>query len=444
MRKILIVDDHPHIARTLEIMLSDDGYDVLKATSGEMALSLLEAHPIDFVLLDLHLPGISGLEVLRRLRDCHRDVDVIVITAHGSVQTAVEAMKEGAFDYMTKPFSPEEVRHRLSQLEQIRALKDEVAGLRRRMGELPFGSELITQSPAVLHLLEIAKGVALSDATILLTGETGTGKTQLARLIHSSSRRQHGPFVTLDCTSFQETLLESELFGHQRGAFTGAVADKIGKVETAEGGTLFLDEVGDIPLHLQSKLLRLMEQKSYERLGDPTPRHVDARIIAATHRDLTDMVREKMFREDLFYRLSVVELVLPALRSRPEDILLLARNFVAKFSQAHGKQVTEWQPDVESTLIRYSWPGNVRELAHAIERAVLLAPGREIRLEHLPERMTASFVGSPASNEILSLAALEERHIRYVLSLQHSLEETAHLLGINTSTLWRKRKKYNI
>jgi NtrC-family two-component system response regulator AlgB len=444
MSRILVVDDDAHIVRTLEIMLQGDGHEVLSAKSGEEALDRLERQSVDVALVDLQLPGMSGTDLLRHLRDAHRDVQAVIITAHGSIETAVEAMKEGAFDYLTKPFSPDQVRHRLQQIERVARLQSEVAGLRRRVGDLPFKSDFATQNPPTLHLLEVARDVATSDATVLVTGESGTGKTLLARLIHARSARSGGPFVVVDCTSFQESLLESELFGHKRGAFTGAVSDKVGKVETAQGGTLFLDEIGEVPLHLQGKLLRLVEDRTFERLGDPAPRQVDARIIAATNRDLQEMVRERLFREDLFYRLSVVELCLPALRNRTEDVLLLAGEFISSFGKAHNRKVTGWDEEGERALVTYSWPGNVRELAHAIERAVLLAPGRIIRLEHLPERLKEKSAASGASDDHLTLAELEERHIRRALALNLSQDETARRLGIDPSTLWRKRKKYGL
>jgi len=442
MSTVLVVDDDPHIVRTLEIMLRDDGHEVVTAASGEEALERVARHAVDVALVDLQLPGIDGTAVLRHLRDEHREVETVIITAHGSIETAVEAMKEGAFDYLTKPFSPEQVRHRLRQIERVRKLQSEVAGLKRRVGELPFGAGFTTQDPVTQHLLKLAREVAASEATVLVSGESGTGKTLLARLVHGASPRSQGPFVTVDCASLQESLLESELFGHKRGAFTGAVADKEGKVETAQGGTLFLDEVGELPAHLQGKLLRLVEEKTYERLGDPAPRKVDARIVAATNRDLEEMVREKAFREDLFFRLSVVDLAIPPLRKRLEDILLLAAEFVAAASRTHDRRVTGWDQEVERILVGYWWPGNVRELAHTVERAVLLCSGDTICLEHLPARLAGA--PAPVDEQLLSLAELEERQIRKALALGLPLEETAQRLGIDPSTLWRKRKKLGI
>lgn len=444
MLRVLIVDDDPHISRTLEIMLRGDGHEVLRTGSAEEALDLLEAEPVDMALIDLQLPGMSGTELLRRLRDAHRNVTPIIITAHGSVETAVEAMKEGAFDYLTKPFSPEQVRLRLSQARRVLDLEREVAGLRRRLGDLPFRDEFVSRSPAVLHLLETARSVAASDATVLVTGESGTGKSLLARLIHEASSRRDGPFVTVDCTSFQESLLESELFGHTRGSFTGAVADKPGKVELAQGGTLFLDEIGEVPLHLQAKLLRLVETREFERLGDPTVRTVDARLVAATNRDLEDLVRAKEFREDLFYRVSVVDLALPPLRRRPEDISALARRFLDEYARAHGRPVEDWEPAVEAVFLRHPWPGNVRELAHAVESCVLMAPGRTVRLEHLPRRLRDEPAQDGQEGPLPTLAELEERHIRRVLQSTDLLDEAAHVLGISPSTLWRKRRRLGI
>lgn len=444
MSRILVLDDDPHIVRTLEILLAGDGHEVRSARSGEEALRALEREPVDMALVDLQLPGMSGTAFLRAMREARRDVRAIIITAHGSIETAVEAMKEGAFDYLTKPFSPEQVRHRIGQIERVAALEKEVRGLRGRVGDLPFSGEFVTQSPAVADLLEVSRSVAASDATVLIQGESGSGKTLLARLIHKSSARKEGPFVTLDCTSFQESLLESELFGHKRGSFTGAVSDRQGKVEMADGGTLFLDEVGEVPPHLQGKLLRLVEERAYERVGDPRPRSVDARVIAATHRDLPAMVREREFREDLFFRLSVVDLSIPPLRQRPGDIPLLASAFLEHFCRVHDREVTGWDDEALEAMASHPWPGNVRELAHAIERAVLLTRGRRILRQHLPDRLrdATSATGVPGGTS--SLAEVEERHLRAVLARGLPQEETARLLGIDPSTLWRKRKKLGL
>ena len=444
MSRILVVDDDPHIVRTLEIMLKDDGHEVFVALTGEAALERLKTNEIEAAFIDLQLPGIGGADVLRYIRKQHPGVDAIIITAYGSIESAVEAMKDGAFDYLTKPFSPERVRHRLGQLVQLRTLRSKVAGLRRRLADLPFKGRFVTENPATLNVLETARHVAQSDSTVLITGESGTGKTLLARLVHEASERKEGPFVTLDCTCFRESLLESELFGHKKGAFTGAIESKPGKAEQADGGTLFLDEVGEIPLQLQGKLMRLVDERVYERVCDPETRKLNVRIIAATNRDPRDLVREKAFREDLFYRLSVVDLALPSLRNRPEDILPLGREFLSRYSQVHDKDVGEWDEDVEETLLSYQWPGNVRELAHSLERAVLLARSKTIHREHLSSRIIETENASLSETVCLSLAQLEEHHIRKTLSLNLPLEESARRLGVNPSTLWRKRKRYGI
>lgn len=444
MSRILILDDDPHILRSLEIMLKGDEHEVWSVPDAESALDFLEKQYTDIVLVDLQLPGMSGLEFLRKLRDLHRDTDAIIITAHGSIETAVDSMKEGALDYLTKPFSPEQVRHRILQVERMRGYKSEVSGLRRLLGEVPHATEFITRNPAVRNLLEMARTVAETDASVLIIGESGTGKSLLAKLIHGWSPRRDGPFAIVDCTSFQETLLESELFGHKRGAFTGAVADKQGKVETAQNGTLFLDEIGEIPLQMQAKLLRLIEDRTYERLGDPAPRTIDTRIIAATNRDLAEMVQEKEFRQDLFYRLNVVELTIPPLRQRVEDILLLSQRLLDEFNKAHNRVVEKTGEDVENFLLHYAWPGNVRELANLMERAVLLCPGREIRMEHLPPRVLSNGEHGSETFDFAPLAVAEENHLRKALSLGLSMEETARLLGIDPSTLWRKRKKFGL
>ncbi len=445
MSRILVVDDDKHILRTLQILLEEDGHEVYAAGCAEDALPILQDGPVDVALVDLQLPGMSGTDLLRILRDKYRNVESIIITAHGSIATAVEAMKEGAFDYLTKPFTPEQVRHRVEQIERVRRLESEVAGLRQRVEGVPFKGDFYTNSARVLHLLEVARQVAASDVTVLITGESGTGKTLLARLIHTASNRSSGPFASVDCSTLKESLLESELFGHMRGAFTGATADKPGKVEAAHKGTLFLDEVGEIPLHLQGKLLRLVEERTFERLGDPTPRTVDTRVVAATNRDLEEMVKEGQFRQDLFYRLSVVDLSLPAIRHRTEDILPLARRFLDEFCKIHGKRITQWDAEVEPLLLTYRWPGNVREMANAMQAATLMAPGRTLRIEHLPKRIQDASKELPDCDQgIVPLALVEEREIRKALALNLSLEETAAQLGIAPATLWRKRKKFGI
>ncbi len=442
MSRILILDDDPQIVKTLGIMLRGDGHSVFKAATAEDALSLMAHEAVDIALVDLQLPGMSGLDFLKHLRDRHRDVYAIIITAHGSIESAIEATKEGTFDYLTKPFNPEQVRHRITRIEEIARLRSEVKDLKR---ELHGGREgMNTRNPELRHLLEIAHGVAKKEATVLITGESGTGKNLLAKLIHRWSPRKDRSLALVDCTAFKASLLESELFGHTKGAFTGAIADKPGKVDAAAGGTLFLDEIGEVPLNLQSKLLRLVEERTYERVGDPKSRSVDARLITATNRDLERMAGEKTFREDLFYRLSVFEIAIPPLRHRLEDIHLLTSWFIREFADRHGKTVHAMDETARELLLRYPWPGNVRELSNVIERAVLLCPGEELRAEHLPERIERITACGLDGDEILPLAAVEEEHIRRAIAKDLPQEEIAQLLGIAPSTLWRKRKRYGI
>jgi NtrC-family two-component system response regulator AlgB len=444
MSEILVIDDDAAIRRALEMQLRGDGHSIRSAASGEAALDILNDHACAIVLLDLRLPGMSGEETLEQIRARHPDSHVVIITAHGSIDSAVQAIKAGAYDYLTKPFTPDEVRVRIRNIERLESLRGEVSSMRRRLGELPFGDEFLTQSPEVLATLETAQRVAASDATILLTGESGTGKSLLARLVHQASPRRDRPFVTVDFGSIHETLLVPELFGVRQGAFTGAVRDAAGKVAAAEGGTLFLDEVGELPVHLQSRLLRLVESRTYERVGEAKERSADVRIIAATNRDLEEMVNAGDFRSDLFYRLSVVEIGLHPLRSRPEDVPLLAGRIFEGLQGAHGRLLDGWTEAVGRLLVRYPWPGNVRELAHVIERAVLVSPGPRITESDLPERLTGAPLGESESNGVEPLAVVEERQLRRALARGLPLEKTAELLGIDPSTLWRKRKRYGL
>jgi NtrC-family two-component system response regulator AlgB len=444
MSEILVVDDDASIRRALEIQLRGDGHSVRSAASGEAALHLLGDQASTVVLLDLRLPGMSGEETLEQIRTRHPDSHVVIITAHGSIDSAVHAIKAGAHDYLTKPFTPDEVRVRIRHIEELECLRGEVRSMRRRLGELPFGDGFLTQSPEMLRVLETAERVASTDATILLTGESGTGKSLLARLVHGASQRREGPFVTVDFGSIHETLLESELFGVRQGAFTGAVRDTAGKVAAAEAGTLFLDEVGELPPHLQSRLLRLVESRTFERVGEARERTADVRIIAATNRDLEEMVSDGAFRSDLFYRLSVVEIGLPALRSRPEDVLLLAGRILEALQEAHGRALDGWTEEVGRLLVRYPWPGNVRELAHVIERALLVSSGPRISEADLPDRLTGAPPGEIGTNGLEPLSVVEERHLRQALVRGLPLEKTAELLGIDPSTLWRKRKRYGL
>lgn len=440
---ILVLDDDPSIRRTLEILLTSDGHTVEVSGSGEEALEKCKLLHPDAAFVDLQLPGMSGIEFIKIVRENHPEMRPIIITAYGSIETAVSAMREGAFDYLTKPFSPQEVRHRISRLNLVLNLEKENTFLKRRVRNEPFSGEFLTTDDTLKEALGNIEKIAVTDAPVHISGESGTGKSFLARLIHDGSHRKAGPFAAIDCTAFHENLLESELFGHKKGAFTGAVSDKPGKVEMAQGGTLFLDEIGEIPLHLQAKLLRLVEENKFERLGENNTRTLDTRIISATNRNLEEMVSQKLFREDLFYRLCVVDVYIPPLRSRPGDIIMLLDEFIARYRQRHSKKVSGWDSDFEKAVLSYAWPGNVRELSRAVERAVLFSESAKLAFKNLPKRVQDG-KNIEGMFEFRTLSQLEEETIKSVLALGKSMEETAEILGIDTSTLWRKRKKLGI
>jgi NtrC-family two-component system response regulator AlgB len=350
-------------------------------------------------------------------------------------------MRRGAFDYLAKPFTPDQVRVVLDRSSLVRGLRNRVAALEELVGRLAPDVELETREPAFRSVLETAWQVAPSEATVLLRGESGTGKGILARAIHDRSRRAGRPFVTIHCPSLSPELLESDLFGHARGSFTGAVRDTTGKVAAAEGGTLFLDEVGDLPTSLQPKLLRLLQEKTFERVGEATLRTADVRILAATNRDIEGDVKAGRFREDLYYRLNVVDLTLPPLRRRGKDVLPLATFLLGFFAHQAGKSITGFTPDAEVVLAKYSWPGNVRELRNAVERGVILTRGPLVGLEHLPGQLVSATDARVDVGGHVTLDELEAEHIRRVVASTPSLEEAARVLGIDPSTLYRKRKR---
>ena len=372
-------------------------------------------------------------------------LDVVVITAYATIETAVEAMRRGAFDYLPKPFTPDQLRLVLERVAGMRRLQSRVEDLEEQVRSFVPEADLQTVEPAMQQALEVAFKAAPSEATVLLRGESGTGKGVLARAIHARSARAAGPFVTVNCPSLSAELLESELFGHVRGAFTGAVHDTVGKVAVAEGGTLFLDEIGDLPLPLQPKLLRLLQEKRYERVGETRTRACDVRILAATNRDLEAEVAAGRFREDLFYRLNVIEVVLPPLRQRRHDVLPLADHLLRFFARQSGKAVGGFTEEARAALARYPWPGNVRELRNAIERGVILASGSEVGLADLPAQVgSLPHSGAVEVGGAVTLDQLEAEHIRRILTTTATMEEAAAVLGIDPSTLYRKRKRYGL
>jgi NtrC-family two-component system response regulator AlgB len=438
---ILLIDDEESLRRTLRTTLESMGHAVAEASSGEQALRQLQKQHFDLAVLDLRLGREAGLDLLPDLLRAAADLAVVVATAYASIGSAVEAMRRGAFDYLPKPFTPDQLRVVLERWLQVRSLRSEVAELRERVRSAFPEAELHTDEPELQSALEVAFRVAPSEATVLLSGESGTGKGVLAREIHARSSRAGRPFVTVHCPSLSAELLESELFGHARGSFTGAVRDTEGKVASADKGTLFLDEIGDLPPVVQPKLLRLLQEKAFERVGETRTRSADVRILAATNRDLKSEVAAGRFREDLYYRLNVIELVLPPLRRRPHDVRPLAEHLLRFFARQTGKIVTGFTAEALASIQRYPWPGNVRELRNAVERGVILTSGPEVGLSDLP----AQLIGPPPRRvEIggaVTLDDLEAEHIRRVLAASPSLDEAAQTLGIDPSTLYRKRKK---
>lgn len=444
--RVLIVDDEPNIRRTLRVTLEAMGHTVDEASSATAALRRAERQPFDAALLDLRLGDESGLDQIEPLLSQSPRLAIVLITAYASVDTAVEAMRRGAFDYLPKPFTPAQVRGVLERVGQVRGLRDQVAGLTDRVRtELPEVA-LESSDPRFQRLLELGRTVAASDAAILIRGENGTGKGVLARALHAWSRRSAAPFVTVSCPSLSPELLESDLFGHAKGAFTGAVRETAGKVAAAEGGTLFLDEVGDLPPPLQPKLLRFLQEKCYERVGETKTRAADVRLVAATNRNLEEAVAAGTFREDLLYRLNVVELTLPPLRSRT-DLLPLAQHLLAFFAAQTNRRLTGFDPAAQAALSRHTWPGNLRELRNAVERAAILAPGPEIGLTDLPDRIAQGLPSPAPTIEVgraVSLEQLEIEHIKRILATTASLDEAAQILGIDVSTLYRKRRLYGL
>lgn len=417
---------------------------VAEAGSASQALELLGHRQYDVAFLDLRLGDEAGLELLPALLRLAPGLAVVVITAFATIETAVEAMRRGAADYLPKPFTPDQLRFVLGRIARVRQLQSHLQELEEQVRSIVPEADLQTEEPIMRQALDVAFKAASSDATILFRGESGTGKGVLARFVHAHSSRAPGPFLTVACPSLSAELLESELFGHVRGAFTGAVRDTEGKVAAAEGGTLFLDEIGDLPLPLQPKLLRLLQEKRYERVGETRTRASDTRILAATNRDLSVEVAAGRFREDLLYRLNVIEVLAPPLRERRHDILPLAEHLLAFFARQSGKRINGFSAEAREAILRYSWPGNLRELRNAIERGVILGSGPEIGLADLPSQ-----VGSPARSGIevggaVTLEQLEAEHVRRVLAASASLDEAAKTLGIDPSTLYRKRKRYGL
>jgi two-component system, NtrC family, response regulator AlgB len=442
--RVLIVDDEPSIRKITGLAVESMGHEVFAAPNGARALKALEDNACDACFLDVNLGTEDGLVVLEKLQKAQAGLVVIMFTAYANIATAVEAMRRGAFDFIPKPFTPDQIRQVLDKVARTRKLEQKVRQLESQITEETPGLDLTSAEPAMQKLLQIAFKAAETPATVLILGPSGTGKSVLAREVHRRSAQKENAFITVNCPSLSRELLESELFGHVKGSFTGAVNDTMGKVAAADGGTLFLDEIGELPLEIQPKLLRLLQEREYERVGEPKIRKANVRVIAATNRNLVDEVKAGRFREDLYYRLNVINVTLPGLRDRPADLMRMAENYRAFFNERMGKRITSFSPAVKEAFVRYGWPGNLRELRNVIERAVILAGSEAIEPADLPEEFSHQADSSIAVGARVTIDALETEHIRRILATARNLDEAAKTLGIDPATLYRKRQKLGL
>jgi len=440
--KLLVVDDEAIVRESLRDWLSDVGHQVLTAENGPQALEIIKREKPGIVIADLVMPGMDGIELMKRAKEISPDIEVIIITAYGSIPTAITAMREGAYDYIEKPFCPERVELLIEKLVEHQQLLEENISLHRRLEERYRFENIIAKSPKMQRVIEVIKVVSKSNATVLITGDTGTGKELVARAIHSQSYRKDKPFVAVSCAALPESLLESELFGHEKGAFTGAHAQRRGKFEIANRGTIFLDEIGDMSANIQVHLLRVLEEKEFTRVGGNELIKVDVRVISATNKDMKEAIANRQFREDLYYRLNVVNIELPPLRERKEDIPLLAQHFLKKFSVENQKGITDFSPEATDFLLKYEWPGNVRELENAIERAVILTKNSCIEVADLPqESLTMTHSASSGKD----LGEVERNHILNILNeTGGNYSEAARILGISRMTLYNKIRAYGL
>ena len=440
---VLVVDDEKNIRTTLTMCLEAIGCTVTAAATADAALTAVARKPFDLAFLDLRLGDDDGMALLPRLLAARPGLAIVVVTAYATIDTAVAAIKLGAVDYLPKPFTPAQIRLVVEQITARRATEARVADLEAQLADELPGIDVTTQAPRMRTALELATRAAASEAPILLRGENGTGKSTLARLVHARSGRAGKPYITVSCPTLSEELLASELFGHAIGAFTGAVRDQAGRVEAAEGGTMLLDEIGEISPALQAKLLRFVQDKEFERVGETRTRRADVRVVAATNRDLDADVKAGRFREDLLFRLNVIEIAVPPLRERGDDILPMARRFLTFFARAAGRPPPMLSPAAEQALLAYRWPGNIRELRNAMERATILFPERTLGREALPERIAAQVSIAPRLGGDFTLDQIEREHIQRIAARAATLEDAARILGIDASTLYRKRKKYD-
>ena len=441
--RILVVDDEAPMRESLKDWLMEEGYEVGLASSGQEAIAVVGEKSWDVILLDLKMPGMDGLETLQRLKgkEVNTEAEILMMTAYATVDTAVQAMKEGAFDYLVKPFSPDEIEMQIKKIVTHRELVLENILLRQKLEDRSEYDEIVGKSDAMQKIYDLISQVAPTDSTVLITGESGTGKELIAQAIHGNSQRCYMPFIAVSCGALPDSLLESELFGYEKGAFTGADYTKKGRFELADQGTLFLDEIGDISLKTQVDLLRVLQQKEFRRLGGQEEIKVDVRILAATNQDLNKAISENRFREDLFYRLNVISIYVPPLRERKEDIPLLAKKFIRRYCLTLNKEPVKIASSAMKLLMGYNWPGNVRELENVIERALVIGRGLEIATDDLPfshkELRTEAFPQS--------LKLMEKMHIKKILEeMSWNITKAARVLEIDRQTLYNKIEKYHI
>jgi NtrC-family two-component system response regulator AlgB len=447
----LVIDDDKTFRDATCLLIDGEGHYAEAACSGELGLTELKEGKFDSVLLDLYLGPEKGLDILDQIHKRQPNLPVVMFTAQGSVKNAVEAMRRGAVDFLEKPFTREQFHLVLARVQRFHQLNQNIERLEREVSDSNAQSPgilLDSSSPTMTEVMDTLLRAAKTPAAILILGESGTGKSVVARALHQQSHLANKPFVTVTCPSLSKELLESELFGHVKGAFTGALRDHRGKVEAAAGGTLFLDEIGDLPLEIQPKLLRLLQEREYERVGENVPRHAEVRVIAATSRDLKKRVAEGVFREDLYFRLNVITAEMPPLRQRPGDLIRFAGHYFKHFAALCGRRLEGFSEQASAAIRAYSWPGNLRELRNAIERAVIMVKGNKINLEDLPAELRGQAApggngnGAPLEvGSLVSMEKLEEAHPRKVMERTSNLAEAAQVLGIDQATLYRKRKK---
>lgn len=443
--KILVVDDERDICRALEFLLSREGYKVMTTFSGHDALKKIESEDFDLVITDLKMEGIDGMQVLENALAANPNLMVIIMTAFGSVESAVAAMKKGASDYLVKPFINEDVKMTVKRLLEHKKVLMENLVLRQQLSQQFGCREFVGISPQITSVFEVLEKVIPTRSNILITGESGTGKGLIAEVVHCNSQRKDKAFISINCSAIPENLLESELFGYRKGAFTGAASDKKGLITMADQGTLFLDEIGDMPMTLQSKVLKVLETGDVLPIGDTKSRFVDVRLIAATNKNLEDQIKKGLFREDLYYRLNVIEIRIPSLKERKEDISILARHFIEKYSKENSKNVSGISDEALEVLNNYAWPGNIRELRNVIERAVVLTNTDKIGLGELPDKLK-SREGAKSHQTLKDKMDFYEEKVLKEALLNHdwNKEETARELGVDLATLYRKIKKLGI